>query len=99
MILREFLKRIHNRRTQNFTRELIEADEFPGLLHKCPQCGGTFHFHLTILNPKQKLADVLVWCDDCQAAMSLHGICPFPDWAYEADQKKQFDQQDVNFGA
>ena len=89
----------YNDSVANFINKLIDLEEYPGSIHKCPQCGRKFHFHLTILKQRHpKMAAVQAWCDDCKARIAIDGIVPPPKWAEEATQvwAKEFQSEDTD---
>ena len=71
----------------NFVNKLLNSEQYPGSIHKCPKCGGRFYFYLTILKQRHPImAAVQAWCDDCNAKIAVDGVVPPPKWAEEAAQ-------------
>jgi hypothetical protein len=76
----------------SFVLELISSKEYPGPVHKCPQCGGRLYLWLGVIEPDDKLGRRVsgkwvtahAWCDDCQAAVAVDGIVSPPSWLEEA---------------
>ena len=85
-LLEGFAHKLPGDPIENFTRNLVDSKEYPGPVHKCPKCGGQFHFRLCTRKRGLEMASAQAWCDDCKAAIAIDGIVPPPTWADKAER-------------
>jgi hypothetical protein len=83
----------------DLVNELLDSEQYPGSMHKCPKCGGHFYFYLTLLKQRHPaMAAVQAWCSDCKTKIAIDGIVSPPIWAERATQiwHEQLNSKDIN---
>jgi hypothetical protein len=73
-------KAAHN--LKKMIESLIQEEQAPKELHKCPECGGQLHIRFEVYTRgKKKLLGVQAWCENCQLALASDFAEPIPSWA------------------